>query len=153
MKIRKALLSDVEKIGIFHYETFKETYKGLLSEKLLSNLNLDKIILSKKSRLEDIYIAEIESEVIAFILFSKKSRYNVNYSEIEAIYVGKNYRSNKVGQELVELVDKELNKSILVYVLKNNVRAIKFYKKMGFVLTGNERKEGEIETFEMLKEK
>ena len=77
------------------------------------------------------YIYELNNEIIGFINF------DVIYenSEIQYIYVDKNYRKQGIAttllQKMFDNLDKEV-KNISLEVRNDNIEAIEFYKKNGF---------------------
>ena len=64
-----------------------------------------------------------------------------NYGEIFALYVLQEYHGKKVGYELMNAAFKKLSnfKNIVVWVLKGNEKAIRFYERYGFHLDGEEK--------------
>ena len=64
------------------------------------------------------------------------------YTSIYGLYVLKEYQNKKIGYELIKSAIHLLSKYnyISLWVLKGNIKAINFYKKVGFILTGEEKK-------------
>ena len=62
-------------------------------------------------------------------------------SEIGAIYILKEYYGKGVGYKLISFALNELKdtKQTSLWVIKNNVCAINFYKKVGFKFEGKEQ--------------
>ena len=62
-------------------------------------------------------------------------------SEIGAIYILKEYYGKGVGYKLISFALNKLKdtKQTSLWVIKNNVRAINFYKKVGFKFEGKEQ--------------
>ena len=63
---------------------------------------------------------------------------STNAGEIFALYVLSEYYGTGVGLRLMQAGLKELSTypEVYLWVLKDNKRAIRFYEKCGFVLTG-----------------
>ena len=59
-------------------------------------------------------------------------------TEIRKLYVDTSFQSEGIGNELIEFAIKELHADNL-WALEKNVRAISFYQKHGFHLTGQKK--------------
>jgi len=70
MNIRKAIISDAPEIAMIHVESWKTTYKGIISEGFLHNLSYKNREIHWKRRLEEknekhfTYVAESNSGII-----------------------------------------------------------------------------------------
>lgn len=71
----------------------------------------------------------------------------MNGTEICKLYVDTSFQSEGIGNELIEFAIKDLHANNL-WVLEKNVRAISFYQRHGFHLTG--QKKFEEDTIEYL---
>ena len=71
----------------------------------------------------EVYVYETGKGIIGFI--------GVVDSYIAGLFVKKDFRSQKIGKQLLDYV-KTLNKSLLLDVYAENSLAIKFYKREGF---------------------
>ena len=65
-------------------------------------------------------------------------------TEIILIFVDQNYRGQNIGENLLKKLQSK-NKNICVDTRKNNLNAIKFYKKNGFVEINKNRKNISLE--------
>jgi hypothetical protein len=72
MLVREASLEDIEGIARVHVDSWRSTYKGIISESYLSNLTLEK---RKKNWLwtfnnlnkdERIFVAEVEGRIVGY---------------------------------------------------------------------------------------
>ena len=65
------------------------------------------------------------------------------WREIVAIYLLPEVWRSGAGNELLQMALRKLKKNgfkkICLWVLKDNIRARKFYEKNGFIVSGNER--------------
>lgn len=107
-------INNINELGSKFISNFTKTYNV---ENYLNNSNY--IILIN------------EDEIInAFLIVYK----NIDYYELEAIFVLEEYRGNKIASSLFEYFLKELNKGdqILLEVAVNNYSAINLYKKLDF---------------------
>ena len=62
----------------------------------------------------------------------------MNETEICKLYVDTAFQSEGIGNELIEFAMKELHANYL-WALEKNVRAISFYQRHGFHLTGQKK--------------
>ncbi|MFT8321236.1 MAG: GNAT family N-acetyltransferase [Bacillus sp. (in: firmicutes)] len=142
MVIRKAIKEDAYSIAKVHVESWKQTYKGIISDKILSKLTVD-----KRAELWEKSLGDPENEVIVYVAENEKgcvigfasgginrSFENEFQGELHAIYLLNQYHGNKIGYNLfkniiIELYNKDI-KSLKVWVLTDNP-SITFYEKLG----------------------
>ncbi|GAA0615848.1 spermidine/spermine N(1)-acetyltransferase [Virgibacillus siamensis] len=147
--INECIFEDVKTLQEISYNTFHETFSHMNSEKNM-NAYLENAFNTK--RLEE----EISNPYSTFFLIYCNEvlagylKVNVNGAqtedmeeealEIERIYIKKEFQKNGLGKDLLNKalkVAKDQNKKkIWLGVWENNVVAIHFYHKMGFVKTG-----------------
>ena len=146
---RKANISDLNGIVKVNVDTWKTTYQGIILEEFLQTLSYEDKEKNWRQRLEKpthgaiIYIAEKDfKEVVGFTLATlEKFDLIATLSQAEkftgqlcAIYVLKEFQSNKIGTELVKLVVKYFIENdihdMIVWVLKDNPYR-RFYEKLG----------------------
>lgn len=86
----------------------------------------------------EMYVYEDEQSILGFVGLSE------NY--IAGIFVRQSAQSQGIGKKLLDYV-KENRKQLSLNVYEKNVRAVKFYKKEGFVIesTGTDSDTGEKE--------
>lgn len=156
--IRKCTAADADGRGLVHYQSWKETYAGLMPAQYLNKLRLDNLIESARERTDNTLVAVVGGKVVGFSSYLQNSRAFVSVkpsSEIVALYVLKEYQGCGIGKALINAVKEELTeKNILLFVLKGNEQAIKFYEHMGFSFTGKsisqEVSGGTLEELEMI---
>lgn len=141
MIIRKAEISDFESLLILSKKLFD------FEEQFDRKYNLDWTYSDIgrsyfKTKLEHpnsiIFIAEIENEVVGYILgfvSNNLSRLLNPICEIENTYVVENFRNRGIGTKLIESVKNEAKnrnvKILRVGAIAQNTEAIKFYKSNG----------------------
>lgn len=146
---RKAKISDAPGIAKVLVDTWKSTYRGIISEKYLQRLSYRDKEENWRQRLENpthgaiIYVAETDlHEIVGFALVTLE-KYNpvltipqpeMFKGELCAIYVLKDFQHREIGTELVKLVIKYFKtndvNSMNVWVLKENTSR-RFYEKLG----------------------
>ncbi|MFX0008025.1 MAG: GNAT family N-acetyltransferase [Promethearchaeota archaeon] len=156
MNYREATISDLKGIVKVQIDTWKTTYKGIISEDYLQGLSRKDKEQNWRERFENpthgakIYVAETEQyKIVGFalatleknnplIILIQPERY---IGELCAIYVLKEFQDKKIGTQLIKLVTKYFLKnkikSMIVWVLKENPY-YRFYEKMGGQYVGEQ---------------
>ena len=110
-----------------------------------SSLSEKKLLEELKESKSEFYFAEVNQKTIGYIKVNFDSAQtelqDVNGMELERIYVIKEFQGKKLGQELLNKALELANKKQLDYVWlgvwEKNERAIKFYERNGFSVTGS----------------
>ncbi len=135
MRIRKLEKSDIDSVARIVAETELWQKYGLNFKK--ARVRFEKGL----QRGADIYIAEIENEIVGFIWYVPDGAFDRS-GYIELIGVGKNFRGKGVGQKLMKFVENLFSpESIFLLVSDFNEKAQKFYSHLGY------KKVGEIEDY------
>lgn len=127
-------------------KTFSETFSENNTEESMAEY-LEKSFSTKKLTAElndensEFYFAKLDNEVIGYLKLNTGSSQTEikgeNALEIERIYVSKDFHGKKVGQILynkaIEIAKEKEVDYVWLGVWENNLRAIGFYKKNGFV--------------------
>lgn len=153
MIVREATNIDVPAIAKVHVDSWRTTYKAILSEDILKNLSYEKRedswyqILNKASKDGNFtYVAEDDlHNIIGFANGGIERTGNLVYhGELNAIYILKSYQKQGIGRKLIQKVAQRLGQikidSMLVWVLEDNP-ASNFYELLG----GQKVSEKEIE--------
>jgi diamine N-acetyltransferase len=150
LQIRKASIEDAPLISLLARITFTETFGFCFrdNQDLLNYFDktfpVSKISSGIAKENNVFWIAFWDDLPIGYAKLKKKSKsdfiHSDNVSQLQKIYVLKDFISRKIGyQLLLEIFEevKKLNASFLwLSVWDNNERAISFYRKSGFVETG-----------------
>lgn len=139
MKIRKATAIDAKGIAKVQVDTWRSTYKNIVSDEYLAQLSYDarEEMWQKIIPINSVYVAENDQgEIIGFSCGGKKNseEYPKYKSELFAIYILQDYQREGIGRLLVkpiveDLIDEEIY-SMIVYVFEDNP-ATKFYESLG----------------------
>lgn len=146
IKIKKVNLRDLGRLQKLGRKTFFETFaesnsadnmKMYLEEGFSDN----KLCSELENPNSEFYFAESEGEPIGYLKVnfgnSQTEQKEANSLEIERIYVLKDFHGKKVGQLLFEkaikLAQERKVDFVWLGVWEKNPRAIRFYKKNGFV--------------------
>ncbi|RXZ71543.1 GNAT family N-acetyltransferase [Fusobacterium necrophorum] len=158
MQIRKAKLEDLDSLANIHSLTWQAAYKHIFSDTLLKSLRQDNKFLERKEKFKkdieknssiDIFLLETffngKMEKVGFLVLSslKLQKRNNHIAEIIALYILPEFWGQGFGKVMMEFSIERFQrfhaKEIILWVLKDNKRARSFYKKFGFVSTGEER--------------
>lgn len=141
-KIREAFQNDCAGIGKVYCESWKTAYQTMLPQTYLDSLTIKNCSPDKVSA-NDIVLAEQE-RVLGICHFSEaRNRDKKVWGEVAAIYLLPEIWGSGQGRELLGYSLGKLKKrgfqNICLWVLKDNIRARKFYEKNGFLISGNKR--------------
>jgi len=144
--IRKTSLQDIEQLQIISRNTFYETFAAMNCEEnmkkyLDENFSLEKLTSELNNQNAQFYFATLNNDVIGYLKLnfgqSQTEIKDNNACEIERIYVLAAYHGKNVGQLLyqkaLEIAEQTNAGYIWLGVWEENLRAISFYRKNGFV--------------------
>jgi hypothetical protein len=164
IEIRLANKDDSKFIALLGRVTFTETFGHFFSDKqdLLdyynSTFSVDKIENSFSKPNNEYWIAFVDRLPVGYAKLKLNSQSEFiserNVSQLQKIYVLKDFLSMKIGFELQNLllnkaIEEKISK-IWLSVLNSNERAINFYLKNGFVEIGNHDFQIGKENFEFI---
>ncbi len=139
----KPLESDDEKKGkaFVHWKSWHEAYENLVSAAYLEKLTLEKCEEWAFQWPENTYVAMVDEKVIGFVCCYGHGEDDPDVGEINAIYVLSEYYGTCVARQLMDTALEKLKDYSRkeLWVLKDNPRAIAFYKKYGFHEDGTEK--------------
>ncbi len=140
--ILKAMETEEEIRGkaYVHWRAWHEAYPGLISPAFLDGWTLEKCERIAFARTQQLIIAADEGRVIGFVGYGDRGREAPDTGEIFALYVLSAYYGKGVGRRLMEAGLAQLKgyPEVCLWVLKENSRAIRFYRKCGFRPDGEE---------------
>jgi ribosomal protein S18 acetylase RimI-like enzyme len=140
--VRPAETDDAAAIARVHVATWRTAYRGLLPGDFLASLDEAGYAERWKRTLGDsslrVYVAENAREVIGFASGGRERAGEDGYSgELYAIYVLREAQGRGHGRRLVQAVVGGLRElrlpDMLVWVLRDNASARRFYEKLGGV--------------------
>lgn len=134
MSIRKAMIKDLSRIAEIYVFNNRINYFPIFKDAGFSFGELQVVSLAdhyfkKKEIIENIYVFD-DGLVKGFI--------QMNGTEICKLYVDTFFQCEGVGKELIEFAMKECCADNL-WALEKNTRAISFYQRHGFRLTGQKQ--------------
>ncbi len=142
MNIRIKKMETEEEIrgkAFVHWSSWHEAYPGMVSDAYLEKLSLEVCEKIAFQWPDDILIAKSGEKVVGFIGCGL-SREEENCGEVFALYLLPEYYGKGVGLQLMAAALEYLDRypKTGLWVLKENRRAIRFYEKCGFIATGKE---------------
>lgn len=144
MIIRKAISKDALGIAEVHVQSWKEAYKGIISQDFLDGLRIEDRLPLWESNLNNpnpnapVYVAEDSNgKIVGFSSFGKeRTKNNQLDGELYAIYLLSEVKRKKVGSKLLlaginDMLSQGFE-SLLVWVLADNPGR-RFYEQYGSV--------------------
>ncbi|WP_160675431.1 GNAT family N-acetyltransferase [Clostridium sp. C8-1-8] len=144
--IRYATFEDSYILGTIHCASWKIAYKNIVPKQFLESITVEKRAAyfekALREKAETDAIVFDSSEPIGFVTFGKcrdKDKTDV-FGEIWGLYLVPNRWRNGYGKELMHFAIETLRnsgfKNISLWVLEENLNAIRFYEKLGFLFDG-----------------
>lgn len=136
---------DIYKIAKIIVDDWKIAYKGIIDDDYLENLNyIDRAKNIKEKYEKQKSIVHIDNEdVKGYCRFGENRDNKKEYGEIYALYIKYDERNNGIGKSLskkaMQILKDKGYKEVVIWCLKENKNARKFYEKIGGKLC-NERK-------------
>lgn len=137
MLIRTATESDIQSIAQLHAESWKQSYRGMLSDDYLDNLVDQERLDCWQQRLTNptegqyILLAEENNQLVGFICIFLHA--NPQWGTlIDNLHVRPNVKGKGIGKVLMKEISQWLlknnhNEAIYLWVLEKNIPAQKFY--------------------------
>ena len=143
--IVKAMESEAEMQGKarVHYQSWQETYRGLLSDEYLDQMSFEKCLAIARRWPERTIVALDGEVVVGFAVYGAYGSDDLqNTGEIWALYVLNSHQKKKIGYRLMQEAIARMPQYdiIALWVLKGNQKAIPFYQRFGFSFDGTEKK-------------
>ena len=147
MKIERARPEHAYDIAVVQVETWRAAYGSMLSESAFENMTVEirairwgEILLNP---LGPTFVAIIDGAVVGFVSGGpNRDELADEVAELYALYVTQEFWGTGVGEALMEHISRAYFRpfdAVTLWVLRENSRAIRFYKKIGFALDGEEK--------------
>ena len=138
--IRLNRIEDQEGMAKIKVDSWQHTYKNIIDQKYLDSLNYEeqtnKYIDSFDEYKSTVLVAEDTNnhKIIGYACFSTEVNEFAD-SELISLYLGLKHTKKGIGTSLFREVTKELKKynkkTMILWCIKDNKNAIKFYEKLG----------------------
>lgn len=140
MNIRRANIEDAEGIAKVHVDSWRTTYKGIISDEFLNNLSYAQRQELWKKNINNpdnvVFVVETESgEIVGFADTSKRDSNQVPHSiDLTSLYLLDQYHGEGLGRKLMDTLfafyRENGYKKVFVDVLKDN-KTKYFYEAFG----------------------
>lgn len=134
---------EIQEKAYVHWKSWQEAYIGIVPKAFLDDLTLEKCEYLALQRTDNILVAKKENRVIGFISYGPYRDSDLeNNGEIYAVYILSEYYGMGIGYQLMQEACWLLKaySRIIVWVFKENIKAIRFYQKCGFNIDGEEKR-------------
>ncbi len=137
--IRDMEEKDYKQKSYIHYQSWIETYTGLMDPEFLSRQTLEYCEKITVKYPENTIVAEYEGNVVGFAAYCESRDELDDTGEVMAIYVLKAYQKRGIGKALMDECVKRLDQyqQIIVWVLTSNIASIMWYENYGFKKDGH----------------
>lgn len=144
-QIRIATPDDAQALGAMHVASWRETYLGLLPDKIIASLSVEARAAAWAKIMRDsateyhtvIYLAEHHGTIIGFgscgAQRTESLEANGYDGEVSAIYVLREFHKRGVGTRLLHAMSSDLQgrgfNAAALWVLRDNLGARRFYER------------------------
>lgn len=154
VSIAAALSKDCRAVAQIHVEAWRVAYDGIVPSDYLAALSVDKRETAWRTAIERgtprVLVARTDEDVVGWIAYGRcrDDGSGPDVAEIWAIYVAPTAWSTGVGQALWKAACRDLQeqgfRSVTLWVIRDNARAIRFYERSGFAIEADSAKEFEL---------
>lgn len=134
MIIRKATGDDARQIAEIIVEDWKKAYRGIIDDDFLDSMDVEERYQRELQRYQ-IYMVAADDKEILGLTWNEMADDEASDCEIIALYVRYGKRKNGIGQALfknsTDLFRASGKKKMIIWCLKENNEARRFYEKMG----------------------
>ena len=134
MIIRKAKEDDVRQISEIVVEDWKTAYKGIIDSNYLDSMSTENQYQIEINRFPEYVVAAKGEEILGYV-WKRMIDDEASDCEIIALYVRLSKRNCGIGRALlldsIDSFRKAGRKQMIIWCLKENLEARKFYEKMG----------------------
>lgn len=150
--IRRAKTQDARAIAEVHVKSWQAAYRDLLPEDFLQSLSVDRREVQWKAGIENpeqvVLVYELKESIVAFCSFAPTRDDDLEQTkvaELSTIYALESCWGQGVGKGLWEEATKQMRErgfdEVMLWVLRGNKRALKFYKRRGLRFEGKTKTE------------
>ncbi len=137
--IRYNRLEDQAQMARIKIDGWRDTYDQIIASKYLKGMDYEeqtqRFFRSFEEYKERVFVAVRGKEVLGYACFDPKERSFKYDAELESLYIRNNEHHKGIGTALFKEAAKELRsrgkRNMIVWCLKGNDNAIKFYEKLG----------------------
>jgi len=154
VSIAAASSTDCRAVAQIHVDAWRVAYDGIVPSDYLAALSVDKREIAWRTAVERgtprVLVARKDEDVVGWIAYGRcrNDGSGPDVGEIWAIYVAPTAWSTGVGRALWDAARRDLQeqgyRSVTLWVIRDNARAIRFYERSGFAIEADSAKEFEL---------
>jgi ribosomal protein S18 acetylase RimI-like enzyme len=154
VSVAAASSTDCRAIAQIHVDAWRVAYDGIVPSDYLAALSVDQRETAWRTAVErgtpSVLVARTGEDVVGWIAYGRCRDVGSgpDVGEIWAIYVAPTAWSTGVGRALWEAARRDLEeqgyRSVTLWVIRDNARAIRFYERSGFAIEAVSAKELEL---------
>lgn len=154
VNIAAATSTDCRAVAQIHVDAWRAAYVGMVPSDYLAALSVDQRETTWRAAFERgtprILVARTMGDVVGWVAYGRcrDDGAGPDVGEIWAIYVAPTAWSNGVGQALWMAACRDLQeqgyRSVTLWVMRDNARAIRFYERSGFAIEDDSAKQFEL---------
>jgi GNAT superfamily N-acetyltransferase len=139
--VREAKVGDAEAIARAHTLSWQASYRGILPDNVLDRIDVGQRAESRRRILRDAKIFTLvaydltHGDIVGLCDAGPARRYAPYGGEIYALYLVQHAKMHGLGREMLERCQAWLaakdKRSMIIWVLENNLHARRFYEAMG----------------------
>jgi ribosomal protein S18 acetylase RimI-like enzyme len=157
-EVRSAELEDVQGLARVHVDTWRETYRGLMSDAVLDDPSLlswreqfwEAALTDPKYSQNTVAVASHEGTLVGIAMSGPADEDADAPHQLFLLYVYAAFHGSGIGAALLDAVIKPTAPALL-WVADPNPRAQAFYRKNGFFNDGTVRIEDDVRSVRMLR--
>lgn len=134
MIIRKATRTDARQIAEIVVEDWKKAYRGIIDDDYLDSMSVEERYQIERQRYQIYRVVVVGKEILGFT-WNESVDDEASDCEIIALYVRYEKRKSGIGrilfQDSVDSFRALGKKKMIIWCLKENYQARRFYEKMG----------------------
>lgn len=133
--------AEIREKAVVHWKAWREAYGGIVERRYLDEHTLERCEEMALRAKENTIIAKKDGRVVGFIQYEENRDGDLqNTGEISALYVLAEDHGRGIGGQLMREALLRLKEypRIAIWVLRENERAIGFYKRYGFRFDGHQ---------------
>jgi ribosomal protein S18 acetylase RimI-like enzyme len=154
VSIAAASSTDCRAVAQIHVDAWRVAYEGIVPTEYLAALSVDQREAMWRTAIERgtprVLVARTDEDVVGWIAYGRcrDEGSGPDIGEIWAIYAAPTAWSTGVGRALWDAARRDLQeqgyRSVTLWVIRDNARAIRFYERSGFAIEANSAKEFEL---------
>lgn len=145
--IRRMNIEDSEMVTDVLINTWETAYRGIVSDDCLDNLDREALSERRKTQYKDYIVACLDDKIVGYCWYVNDNSFSQEAPDVDceivALYVLPELKRKGIGRELfayaLDDLKRQGRKKMVIWCLKENYPARKFYEQMGGVIMGEHK--------------